>query len=513
MSLSSREVSAVLVLTAALYFTPIVHAVGTPAAVPAQEIYDLAEQARVALVAEKPADALKLIEKAIAKPGFINTPPELQYFALMLGSYAAEGTKDNARAHELLVTASRFPDADAELWTRRAGAAARTGMWEDAALSLTTAAKKWPKDFKHDEYHNWLVNKVSRELGKKPELRQPRIDLLNALFEAGYKMEYGIEPSHLWLVLATDALEHQDLKRAREVSRRITNSSTLVSMRIDKRFDALISAEPKLFDVQAAAEREAREMKNAVKENPKSLGAIMQYGYALYALGKFEELLSLANATIANVDRASPKNPPYEDLDDNLNWIYNHKANALHAFGRNDEASATLVTWEASDRNHDDKVSQAINLGFLYNEMGRPEDALKAVAKLKVGQDMSEYGSTQFQYVRFQAYEQLGKKPEAQEIVTWMREHQEDSKETAQDTLLEAGDIDDAAALLLSRLNSVEERTSTLAGIQTYAQTPRTERQQKLDALNEALLARADVAAAIAQYGRREKFPIYSLEY
>jgi erythromycin esterase-like protein len=107
----------------------------------------------------------------------------------------------------------------------------------------------------------------------------------------------------------------------------------------------------------------------------------------------------------------------------------------------------------------------------------------------------------------------LGKTRDAQEIVAWMREHQADSRDTAQGTLLEAGDADGAAALLLARLDDTNERASALESIQNYAQTPRTERQQKLDALNETLLARADVAAAIAKYGRREKVPIYSTEY
>jgi tetratricopeptide (TPR) repeat protein len=511
MILASRAIPAVLMLAAVLCFSHTVHAVEPP--VPAREIYDLAEQGRAALVAEKPADALKLLEKAMAKPGFNKAPPELQYFALMLASYAAEGTEDKSKAHEYLVAATRFPDADAELWTRRAGTAAATSQWEDAALSLTTVAKQWPKELKADEYHNWLVNKTVRELGKQPKLHQARTDLLSALFDAGYKSLYGTEPSHLWLLAATEALERKDLKRAREVSRRITDSSTLVAMRIDKRFDELTAAEPKLFDVQAAAERAARQLKSTVKDNPKSLGAVVQYGYALNTLGQFEELLALANGTIAKVEKAPKKDPPYEDLDDNLNWIYNHKATALRALGRRDEAAAALVAWEHSDRNRDDKVSQAINLGFFYNEMGRPEDALKAVAGLEVGRDMSEYGSTQYQFVRFQAYQQSGKEREAGEIVAWMREHQDDSKETAQDTLLEAGDTEGAAALLLSRLQDAEERATALASIQSYAQTPRTEYQQKLDAIKETLFARADVAAAIAQYGRRETFPIYSLEY
>jgi tetratricopeptide (TPR) repeat protein len=250
-----------------------------------------------------------------------------------------------------------------------------------------------------------------------------------------------------------------------------------------------------------------------MKENPKSLGVVVQYGYALQTLGQFDEMLTLANGIIAKVDKAPRNAPPYEDLDDELNWIHNHKANALRALGRWDEAAAALETWERSDRNRDDKVSQAINLGFFYNEMGRPEDALKAVAGLDDSKGMSEYGRTQLQFVRFQANQQLGKEAETQQLVTWMREHKDDSMETAQDALLEAGDVDGAAALMLARLNDADDRTGALAEIQIYAQVPRTERQKKTDALAETLLARPDVAAAIAQYGRREAFPIYSLEF
>jgi tetratricopeptide (TPR) repeat protein len=512
MKSSSRAIPVLFLLAGALCFARIGHAVEAAPMSPKQ-LFEQVQQGREALEAEKPAEALKLLEKTIARPEFGSMDPAIQYFAYLVASYAAEGTDDHAKAHEFLVAGSRFPDADAEFWIRRAGTASSIGKWDDAALSLITVAKKWPKELGGNEYHSWVVNRTARELGKEPKFRQLRLDLLNALFDAGFKMKYDTEPSYFWLGLATEAVERNDLKRAREVARRITDSSTLVEMHIDKRFDALIATDPKLFDVRAAAERQARQLKGAVKENPKSLGVVVQYGYALNTLGQFEELLALANGIIAKVDKAPQGDPPYDDLDDSLNWIHNHKANALRALGRQDEAAAALATWEHSERNRGDKVSQAINLGFFYNEMGRPEDALKAVAELDSSRGMSEYGATQFKYVRFQAYQQLGKEREAQELVTWMREHQDDSKETAQDTLLEAGDADGAAALFISRLNDADERTTALAGIQKYAPIPRTERQQKLDALTETMLARADVVATIAKYGRRESFPIYSLEF
>lgn len=513
MALSTlRTVTAVLMLAGALCVARDVHAVSASSDVQGREILDLIQEGRAALTADKPADALKLVEEAIAKPGFGAMPPELQYFAYLVGSYAAEGVDNNARAHELLLLATRFPDADAELWTRRARTAAPISAWDDAALSLTTVARKWPKQLKNDEYHSWLLGKTVRELGKQPKYHQLQNDLIDALFDAGYKGRYGIEPSNLWQIAATNALERKDVKRARDFARRITDSSTLVAMRIDKRFDALIAEDPKQFDVQAAAEREVRQAKSIMKDNPKSLNAAVVYGYSLQTVGHFDELLSLADGIIAKLDQASAKKPPYDDIDESLNWIHNHKATALRALGRWDEAAAVLAAWGRNEHNRDDKVSQAINLGFFYNEMGDADDALKAVAGLD-SKDMSEYGATQVQYVRFQAYQQLGKKEEAQSVVTWMREHKADSLDTAQDTLLQAGDADGAAALFITRLADVNDRAAALASIQRYAPIPRTEPQKKLDALKETFLARADVMAAIDQYGRRETFPIYSLEY
>lgn len=511
---SPRSLGSALLLVCAAWLAPAMNASAqTPAApTPPAEIVALIEQGRQALVADKYADASSLFEQALTENGFAGLPRELQYFTFLLASYAAAGTNDNLSAHEFVAVATGFPDAEGDTWMHRAETAAAIDNWGDAGLALTAVAKKWPKELKNTEYHNWLVNRTTRELGK-PQLRTQRLDLLNALFAAKYKFRYDTEPSHLWMLLAADALERKDLAHAREVARRITNSSVLVAMRIDRTYDRLTAGDPSIFDVQTAAERELKHAKKAMDENPELLNAVVNYGYALHTLGRFEEMLKLSDDIIARVEKPLEKKPPYSDLDDSLNWIYNHKATALRALGRWDEAAAVLAEWERSDRNREDKVSQAINLGFFYNELARPEEALKAVDSLDWSRGMSGYGRTQCQFVRFQAYHQLGNADKVEEIVAWMRQNQKDSMQTVQDTLLEAGDVDGAAALLISRLKDAEERAEALAEIQLYAETPRTERQKKLAELKESLLARTDVAAGIAEFGRREKFPIYSLEY
>lgn len=476
-------------------------------------IHELVEQGRQALLADKYPEASKLFEQAMNQPDFANVDPDLQFFTFLLASFAAEGTDDNLSAHEFLVIATSHPDADGETWLRRARTAAILEKWTDAGESLTTVAKKFPKAFNGEEPQIWLINSVVRELGQNPRLRPQRKDLIDAFFEAGYKSKYGEEPSYLWLLLATDAIERGDDKRAREAAKRITASETLISMLIDKRFDRLVKQEPKLFDVRTAAEREAKLLRDVVKRQPRSLQALLQYANALYPLGRFDEMLALANTAIARVETAPTDKPPFDDIDDNLNWIHNKKATALAALGRWDEAAQVLADWERNDRNREDKVSQAINLGFGYNDLGRPDDALKAVSSVDWSRGISDYGRMQFQFVRFRAFKQQGKDAEVREIVDWIRENQKDSLDTAQSALLESGDVDGAATLLITRLRDANDRADALAEIQTYMTTPRTELKNELEELKQMLLARADVVAAIAEVGRREKFPVYSMHY
>lgn len=476
------------------------------------EVYALIEQGRKALAADKHAESLKALKQAIERPDFASSDSSLQYFAYYLASFSASGVDDDATAHQYIISATRFADADGDTWVRRAGLAAVIDKWDDAGHALTMVATKWPKSLDDQEYVARLIGGAVRELGKQPALRAQRLELLNALFNAEYKTRYGTEPSWFWLILATDAVERKDLPKAREVAKRIDDSGTLVSMRIDKRFDALTQAEPKAFDVKAAAERHARHMKGLMDRQSKTLDAAVQYGYALYTLGKFDELHALADRLVARVEKAARPEDLYEDLNESLNWIYNHKATALRALGRWDESVDVMTAWQRSKRNHEDKVSQAINLGFYYNEMGRPEDALRSVEGLQAA-DMSGYGRMQHEFVRFEAFQQLGRQREVAEVLAWLKTNQADDIGTTQLALLQTGDVDGAAAMLISRLRDAEERNRALSEIQIYAQLPRTERQKKLDEQVEALLARADVAAAIAEVGRREKQPIYSLEY
>jgi len=482
---------------------------------PAQTPRARIEQAEIAKQARRYEEAGKLIEEALAMPGFDRLDPEEQYRALWVAAYSALKRHDDLEAHDYLVMATGFDLAGDEPWKFRAQTAQRMEDWADALLALTTVAKRWPAQVGGSSYDDWMVTNVSYHAARDQNLRTQLIEFLNALFEGKYTELYGTQPSDLWLQLVTDALERHDLARARTVSRRITSSATRVQMRIDRRFDALLAAEPALRDVVRSSAAEKKRLAKQVAKHPRSLYLIARYCDALYEVGGFAEILKVTSDAIDRVNEAPTDSPPYEDVAAQIGWIYNHQSVALRALGRNEEGERVLAAWNVDPRNKQGKVNQAINLSAMQNRLGKPEDALQSIDGIDWVKGLSPYGRMQFQRVRLDAYLQLHRKDEADSVLAWLREHQEDAPDTVQSAFLNAGDVDAAAAILIRRLENPVTRTQALASLQNFKSPPnrvRTEPSEFRKRANEnygKMMARSDVKAAIEKYGRVETFPIY----
>ena len=200
-----------------------------------------------------------------------------------------------------------------------------------------------------------------------------------------------------------------------------------------------------------------------------------------------------------------------EDLADTINWIYDLKSQALRALGRWDAALAMQEEARRQRENSNDKVSQAINLGYSYNLRDRPEDALKSLDGIDWARSLSGYGRMQLQHVRLRAYLQLGNRAEAEKVFVYLRENKVDAPDTWQDALLDWGDLDGAAAHYIARLRDPEQREAALYAAQSFKPLPRLPREAENIAHWQALLNRPDVVAAISEVGRREQFAIYDL--
>ncbi len=498
-----RECLLLIVLASSQWLaTPRTHAAEpAPTVVPGTDIFDVIESGRQALLADKYADAAKAIDNVMTMPQFAALDSAAQFQVFLIGAFADSGREDYLGAHEFMMLATELPEAKAEHWFMRAEYASWIEAWPDALIAATTIAKRWPAALATG--NALLVSRIAYR-SKDPEL-------MNALFAAKFTLEWGSEPDGLWRELITDALEHNNLRRARELSKRLQNPSTLLHMRVDRRFDALVKAEPRTFDLPAAVERERKRLSKAVAANPRSLSVRVQYGYALLAAGRFTELLTLTDEIISRTAAAAAGSPSFDDIPDQLNWIYNHKADSLRALGRWEEALAVMEAARKKAEEGGDNVSQAINLGWHYVDYGRPQDALEALEGIDWARSLSPYGRMQLQHVRYRAYLQLANAAEADNVFAYLREHREDAEDTWQLALIDAGDFDGAAALLISRLRDTQHRADALGEVQEYRPLPRLPRQAEERARWEKLLMRSDVAAAITDVGRREQAPMYDV--
>ncbi len=154
-------------------------------------------------------------------------------------------------------------------------------------------------------------------------------------------------------------------------------------------------------------------------------------------------------------------------------------------------------------------VSQAINLGFHYNDAGQPRKALEVLDGIDWARSLSPYGRMQLQHVRYRAYLQLDNQAEAGNVLAYLRQHHDDAEDTWLLAMLDSGDMDGAAELLISQLRNTTTRGTALRDAQEFRRLPLQPRMEEARARWETLVTRPDVLAVINEVGRREKVPIY----
>ena len=183
------------------------------AAPPPDEIFDVIEGGRQALLADKFQEASTAIEKAISMDEFLVLEPAMQFRVFLFGAFANRGREDYLGAHEFMVLATKFPDANSEHWFMRAQYASWIDAWADAAFAVTTIAKRWPESIADAD--DRLIGRIAFRANQDGKHKTEKIELLKSLFAARFVLEGGSQPDGLWHDLTADALERRDLRRAR----------------------------------------------------------------------------------------------------------------------------------------------------------------------------------------------------------------------------------------------------------------------------------------------------------
>lgn len=449
------------------------------------------------------AEAYPALVAVIQSPFFDQLESEQRRAGLLVAGLVALDLDKPAEAHPLLVRSSGMPEANAEDWYGRLIAAHELDNRPDAILSLTQLARHWPEKLRDLNYSlvMQVVNYARHVLDGQSALHE----LLTSLFDAKWTADEGIEPSYMWRELAALELDRQQFARAQEVMSRIKAPHVIVALRVDRRFDRLREAAPQYFDVDAAAANAIDLRRSIVQRSPRSMDAIVQLTYALLDSGRYEEILSMTAEVLRKVDSSAGEQAPYDDMD-SLIWIRDNRARALAAKQRWNEAEAELRAAANMTERGERNVSNIINLAWFYAAAGRNDEALSVLPDL--GMELSPFGLMQMHGARYAAALQKGDMQIANESYEYLDKHRDDALSSWQLTLFIANRLDEAAALLIERLNNPVLRAEVLQELQDYANPQFAPQRALWNARLKMVRNRDDVRRAIEAVGRIESYTI-----
>lgn len=459
------------------------------------------------LVADRKfAEAESVIQPVIHAKHFDRLPSAEQYRALLTAAKLSFTLKEPQLEYESRVRLLALPEATSDDFASRVNAAYRLKDMAEVIVGLTDVARKSPERLEH--MNSRFLLSVLRD-AKKELPHGSTLPLLQALYAAHWKVEWDQEPSGIWQDLALLLLEQNRLAEAIDVSSHVTDAYGIIALRADHRFDAITVANPARFDVDAAHKRDLEHFESAAERSPKALTPKTAVIDLLIEQQHYGAALAAADDLLAEIRVRSDAKQWYDDFDDEYAWVLDSRSRALRRVGRWDEALDQLAAASWVVDKSAGNVSQVINLGDLYCDLGMPKEALGSLVRL--GTDISSYGRVQEAYVRLDAAVQLGDTGQTEKWLGFIKEHRVDAPRTYEDALLLTDDVESAAKWLVERLEDKDLRSATLLSIQDFAVPRGTARQAELRKRRVALLAISDVRAEIQKVGRIESYKIEAL--
>lgn len=441
--------------------------------------------------------ALISMERLMEDPLLDDFDAEHRGRAAQVAGWTALMQKKPALARRYLQRAQEALPEDAQVLLTQVSVELSDNQPAAATTFLVRALKHAEAPLPVDHH---AINYLQYRLRDQP---QQRMDLLQALFDNGWKSG-GLEPTGLWLALATLQADHGRSGSVAATLARIDSPAEIIRLRSDKRFDRYVDRGDARFDPVQAAQRHLDELRVSGLLDRALDARMAEFGTTLLMLDRNEEVLSLTDgmARAAN-DGESPAAAEAEWVA----WLLNSRLTALRRLGRTDEALATARQAARIGALGPDGIEHQMNVGFVLSSMGRMQDAAQAVEDMP---GLAGYGKAAQALLQFAAARERGDAAARDAARAVILAQRNDARLFHREMLLEEGDLDGAAAVLIEQLRSPVERSETLASLQdmrTYASWPGDVR---IDAAWRALKQRADVQAEVARVGRIERYDLVS---
>jgi hypothetical protein len=408
--------------------------------------------------------------------------------------------RDFCTGHELARRASEMTEANSVDWGIRAQTAYLCGDRLDAMRAMTATARR---SLVHPVSINaLLLDMIARYPLHSPVEREAHFELLESLYQAQWT-RYAVPEYELWGELAADLFEKGQVNRALEIARQVNSPRFVLWMRVDKRFDSLVSQDPEAFDIDRAAARAMNAWTDATNRYPRQLHPIVELTAVLLDVGRNEDALKISGTVLLRVPDAQGFKRVFDDDETDMNWILDEHSRALRGLQRWKEAEWELRAAADREEHNGRNVTEIINLAGFEAELGRADEALKTIADLpEDAVEMSPFGRMQFYGVRLAAAAEMRDAALEKRCLTYMEAHQIDAPSTYQASLVRAGRSDEAAKLLIRRLNDPHTRHEALMDVQRYSNRPMPPEEQRLHERWREIVQRSDVQKAVASVGR-----------
>jgi len=428
-----------------------------------------------------------------------------QHIALELAAEAALRLNEPHRALSLVRAACEMSDADPSDWLLRLHLALAANESQEAVFALTTLAQRWPQELgrtQDTELFTYTMRALD-EIDSEPE----RYQLLSAL----HRVAFTSEPegaSYWWRDLALLQLARGERASALQTLVRASDPYVVISIRADKRFDALREELAERLTVTAATQQSIEDALRATQLNPNRLQPMMRLAELLLASLRLQQALRVTDAAIERQDAHGSK--AWSDYEQEYGGILTLRADALYELGRWQAAVAQL---EAASRLESvGNVGEIIDLAKLYNTLGRSREARETLQRASA-EDASQFGRMQFEKQTLWAAVALHEPSKAERALAFLREHRGDAQSAYQEALLIADRPDAGAALLISRLADPKQRSAALLAVQYYTENAAPPQMMGIQRRWRALLARHDVQQAITRVGRVDHYPLMRDDY
>lgn len=340
---------------------------------------------------------------------------------------------------------------------------ALTGLSEfgKAAAALEQLLARYPNVINRlgDKWVSALVRNLNRS-GEHEAVKNLSIAIARALHETGVEDDTDFRYAFADAVdVLAERGENEELKIYLEY---MSNPLDLITLMVDNRRKPLWRTMERTWgkNLEKAAPAYVETMRKRLETDPTNYEKRSRYLRSLRTAGLTDEAIRFGQEATTDWSEI-------EAVGRDAYWVVNEYADALASAGKVDEAYAQLTRLEAIGLEENPAlISMVINKITMQRDWGHFKAALEGITALEnIGQDIaSDYGWMQIYTAKACALHQLGKTDEAKAVMSdLVQPIAETSPSAYTSALICLGRLDDAADLLIERLQSEDDREGAIA--------------------------------------------------